>query len=1160
MRPGGFLLLHLLLLCIFFLTSEARLGQQAADDDDDDDDDDWDDEDDEDDDTDEQSYQTKPEVDDDGRIYKNPRNSPSAMCPRDEGQAELLGQKCLRKCSTDEDCKSKKKKCRCDGVCGMSCIKPERECLTLNEIPYGVMTVTGRYFGDRAHYTCDPDYFIVGLTERTCRADGKWTGTTPSCKKDSRSFCSQPPKVKNARHNALPEQTTFDLDHEVQYFCNHGYMTTGIRKARCLLMEGIASWFGPDINCEAQKCGPPADIANGWHAGECYTYDCRVSYHCADGYELVGKAEKLCLADGTWTPKESPQCVQVTTVQCPKPENPVNGKAVYTSYAYNSIVSYECKYGYTVIGATTRRCGADRKWTGKTPTCQEINCGSPGVLYNGWIENIEAGTGLGASIIFRCNDHMKLEGNTSSVCQIDGKWRYPLPQCLAPCVVPQIENGNITVASHDRDHINNVTVVEHGERLLVYCEENYEFAANSTPVVCNNGTWSIVPSCSPARCKLMPKTPKNGIVIAPKTDHGMKAIFKCKDGFKIVGGGPQNASKSVECQYGNWIGDIPHCIQVFCPFPGFIENGKVFLMGNMGVYDYRPYVRKVVNNKQIMYDCEKGYVLEEGPTGATCIGGTWYPKELPKCILGQHPRLRWSRRRRSVSEEDLTMNYRKFIEFFRKIGKKLLHLEMNKSKEHSKHKIEGKNGNSSRHDNSTEALSWKKHSGHGNRSRLREEKMIDFLKIVYRKLQRIDARQSNNSTNSSMHDLLNAMSKNFFHVDLSESRRNNSGKSRSEFEIRNQREFIKLKREFERIMRFYNKSMRWNEKQNRKDSKKKGQSHGEKGKNKSKDKKKHRKNYYKGFYEFVNSYVTEKLSMLEARNATEELIKNMKIDKFTVRNGTTFTVGEMYAFFKHIIEAKLNGTEDTMQAEASTTASSSFTSTTATIGSSGNRSSNSSSSSSSTVTTSSTTSSTSSTTTTLATPREIEARDNRSSTMASNESSMLDNEIPAKEGVPKHRSKRIRNASEDSGPPRQKRRLLSLNGLSMNANNNNNNSNNKKRSAIKVVGSSSWRSEKPRVSKRFTAYDDEKTRLFTFKELEAQQQSRSKRFLPPSELDNQIFLKNLYLHAYENEYRANVKRSIVHGNHTNDQQQQQQQQQPAVYRRRKGNLDAYEIK
>ncbi|XP_076642778.1 hig-anchoring scaffold protein isoform X2 [Halictus rubicundus] len=1129
MRPSALLLLFLCTL--FIASSESKLRQQAAvvDDDDDDDDDDWDD--DEDDDDDDQAYQTKPEVDDDGRIYKNPRNSPSAMCPRDEKQAELLGQKCLRKCSTDEDCKSKKKKCRCDGACGMSCIKPERECPTLTEIPHGTMTVTGRFFGDRAHYTCDTDYFTVGLTERTCRADGNWTGTTPSCKKDQNSFCSQPPKVKNARHNALAEQTTFDLDSDIQYFCDHGYMTNGVRKAKCLLMEGNASWFGPDITCEPQKCNPPADIANGWHAGECYTYDCRVSYHCADGNELVGKAEKLCLADGTWTPKESPQCVQVTTVQCPIPEHPVNGKAVYTSYAYNSIVHYECDYGYTVVGAGTRRCLADRKWSGKMPTCQEINCGSPGVLYNGWIENLEAGTGLGASIIYRCNDDMKLEGNASSVCLTEGKWRYPLPQCLAPCVVPQIDNGNITVASNE-----NATVVEHGERLLVSCVKNYEFASNITPVVCNNGTWSIVPSCSPARCKRMPKPPKNGMVIAPKMDHGMRAAFKCKDGFELVGGGPMNDSMSVQCQYGNWTGSIPHCIQVFCPFPGSIENGKVFLVGNMGVYDYRPYVKKVVNNKQIMYDCDKGYVLDEGPTGATCVGGKWSPKELPKCIPGQHPRLRWSRRRRrSISDEDLTMRYRKFIEFFRKIGKKLLRLELNKGKDHGKHKPDKPINSTQHRDNSTDPT-WKKHVNHANRTKLREEKMIDFLEIAYRKLQRIDARQSNNSANGSMHDLLNAMSKNFFHVDLSEARRNNS-KGRSDFEVRNQREFIKLKRKFEKIMRFYNKSTRWNEK-GRKDSRKKGQAHGDKSK-KSKDKKKHRKNYYKGFYEFVNSYVTEKLSMLEARNATEELIRKMNIDKFTVRNGSTFTVGEMYAFFKHIIEAKLNSSEETLETTTKTT-------TTTTIAAS--------SSSTSTPTASSTSTTTTTSTTTLPTPREVESYENRSSTVPGNESSTLDNEIPSKEGAPKHRSKRIRNASEDVGPTRQKRRLLGLNFLS------------KRKDGPRRVRRGLKRSRK--------AYDDEKTRQFTFKELEAQQQSRSKRFLPLSELDNQIFLKNLYLNAYEDEYRANVKRSIDQGNNrTNEHQQQQQQQQeqqqqqlqqpqqqPAVYRRRKGNLGAYEIK
>lgn len=43
----------------------------------DDDDDDWEEDD-------------STEIDDDGRIYKNPRNSPSTLCPRDEEQATLL--------------------------------------------------------------------------------------------------------------------------------------------------------------------------------------------------------------------------------------------------------------------------------------------------------------------------------------------------------------------------------------------------------------------------------------------------------------------------------------------------------------------------------------------------------------------------------------------------------------------------------------------------------------------------------------------------------------------------------------------------------------------------------------------------------------------------------------------------------------------------------------------------------------------------------------------------------------------------------------------------------------------------------------------------------------------------------------------------------------
>lgn len=67
--------------------------------------------------------------------------------------------------------------------------------------------------------------------------------------------------------------------------------------------------YGPDISCEPRSCGQPSDPQFGWHAGECYTFGCRITYHCGEGYELVGKQAADCQADGAWSPKELPTCV-----------------------------------------------------------------------------------------------------------------------------------------------------------------------------------------------------------------------------------------------------------------------------------------------------------------------------------------------------------------------------------------------------------------------------------------------------------------------------------------------------------------------------------------------------------------------------------------------------------------------------------------------------------------------------------------------------------------------------------------------------------------------------------------------------------------------------------------------------------------------------------
>ncbi|KAK6616853.1 hypothetical protein RUM43_014994 [Polyplax serrata] len=71
--------------------------------------------------------------DDGSQLYQSLRNVPPTLCPRNDIEAAAKGQKCMRKCSSHEDCKSMKKLCLCDGSCGNSCIKPGTACTLVIE-------------------------------------------------------------------------------------------------------------------------------------------------------------------------------------------------------------------------------------------------------------------------------------------------------------------------------------------------------------------------------------------------------------------------------------------------------------------------------------------------------------------------------------------------------------------------------------------------------------------------------------------------------------------------------------------------------------------------------------------------------------------------------------------------------------------------------------------------------------------------------------------------------------------------------------------------------------------------------------------------------------------------------------------------------------------
>ena len=65
---------------------------------------------------------------------------------------------------------------------------PDQTCELLLDPYNGKVHQTGRYFGDRAIYTCNMGYQIIGPEERVCQATGMWSNQEPYCKKRGRNI------------------------------------------------------------------------------------------------------------------------------------------------------------------------------------------------------------------------------------------------------------------------------------------------------------------------------------------------------------------------------------------------------------------------------------------------------------------------------------------------------------------------------------------------------------------------------------------------------------------------------------------------------------------------------------------------------------------------------------------------------------------------------------------------------------------------------------------------------------------------------------------------------------------------------------------------------------------------------------------------------------
>jgi anaerobic C4-dicarboxylate transporter len=54
--------------------------------------------------------------------YRSPRFREVVIC-RQRKRETINNRQCFRQCQTDKDCRGSKRRCLCDGECGLSCVK-----------------------------------------------------------------------------------------------------------------------------------------------------------------------------------------------------------------------------------------------------------------------------------------------------------------------------------------------------------------------------------------------------------------------------------------------------------------------------------------------------------------------------------------------------------------------------------------------------------------------------------------------------------------------------------------------------------------------------------------------------------------------------------------------------------------------------------------------------------------------------------------------------------------------------------------------------------------------------------------------------------------------------------------------------------------------------
>ncbi|XP_054837985.1 P-selectin isoform X2 [Eublepharis macularius] len=481
-------------------------------------------------------------------------------------------------------------------------------------------------------FTCTEGFVVNGAETSICEASGRWTYPEPICQVKQCQEIESPARGTMDCINPLGD---FAYNSTCSFACETGFQLSGSEILHC---SSSGQWTAAVPICHAVQCQPLGVPIHGnitcSHLHGDFQYQSRCTFHCSEGFQLLGEEETLCTASREWT--SPPPVCQV--IDCPKLDAPKDGglncSHLHGDFTYSSRCTFSCNTGFVLVGQERRQCTALGLWTEKPPFCEAVKCHS--------LQSPEKGKmtcshpveefAYQSTCEFTCEPGFALAGTKTTGCLASGNWSDPFPTCqVIGCPKLDVpENGGLNCSHPHRDFAYSSTCT-------FSCNMGFVRVGQEKLRCTAMGQWTENPPfCEAAKCPVL-HAPDNSHFNCshPHGDfaYGSSCNFSCNAGFKLVG------LEMLDClAIGNWTDQLPSCKAVPCPALGSPDNGRGNCSHPHGFFAF---------NSSCLFSCDSGFELV-GSEMLQCMAKEKWTGDMPICEAVSCPQL--------VNQEHMVMN------------------------------------------------------------------------------------------------------------------------------------------------------------------------------------------------------------------------------------------------------------------------------------------------------------------------------------------------------------------------------------------------------------------------------------------------------------------------------------------------------------------------